>query len=64
MDGWVGVLLQEERNLLNQDLNAVLGGKVPREYGVMPAATGAFERIAPSKTYDEIQRLVKSGPRA
>ena len=56
--------LQDERNLLNQDLNAVLGGKMPREYGVMPESTGAFERVAPSRVFDEIQRLVKAGPRA
>ena len=56
--------LQEERNILNQDLNAVLGGKMPREYGVMPETMGAFDRIAPSKTFDEIKRLVKHGPRA
>lgn len=56
-------ITQEERHLLNHDLGAILGGGVPREYGVMPKTIGAFERIAPSKTYDDMQRIVRSGPR-
>jgi len=48
---------QEERQRLNQDLSAVLRGRMPREYGAMPRDMGRFERIAPSRPYEEIQRM-------
>eukprot|EP00193_Tetraselmis_chui_P017748 CAMPEP_0177793304 /NCGR_PEP_ID=MMETSP0491_2-20121128/25001_1 /TAXON_ID=63592 /ORGANISM="Tetraselmis chuii, Strain PLY429" /LENGTH=209 /DNA_ID=CAMNT_0019315805 /DNA_START=86 /DNA_END=714 /DNA_ORIENTATION=- len=48
---------QEERQRLNEDLTAVLRGQMPREYGVLPRRAGKFERIAPSRAYEDIQRM-------
>mmetsp|Transcript_39370 Transcript_39370/g.125610 ORF Transcript_39370/g.125610 Transcript_39370/m.125610 type:complete len:127 (-) Transcript_39370:379-759(-) len=52
----------EDREALNQDLNAVLKGQRPRQYGEMPANTGGFTRIAPSKQFDSIMKLKKVSP--
>ena len=47
----------EEREIVNVDLHAVLGGAVPRPLGAMPATMGGFERIAPCALIDKLQRM-------
>lgn len=47
----------EEREIVNVDLHAVLGGAVPRAVGAMPAAMGGFERIVPCALVDKLQRM-------
>jgi hypothetical protein len=49
----------EERETLNADLTAILGGAMPRRLGEPPAATGLFSRVVPSPEWDAL--LVKSG---
>ncbi len=49
----------EEREALNADLTAILGGAMPRRLGEPPAATGLFSRVVPSPEWDAL--LVKGG---
>ena len=54
-DGTMGMgTLAEERAALNADLNAILGGALPRRTGEMPAAPGLFARVAPSPEWDAL----------
>ena len=55
------------RVALDQDLTDILHGRVPREYGVMPAALGGFVRICPHTPAFERVMKVKTAhlrPRA
>jgi hypothetical protein len=49
----------EEREIVNTDLHAILGGLQVRPVGALPAQMGGFERIAPCPRIDQLQRLRK-----
>ena len=51
--------MAEEREALNADLAAVLGGAMPRQYGELPAHLGLFERVAPGPPLDAVNRLLR-----
>ena len=54
-DGTMGMgTLAEERAALNADLNAILGGALPRRTGEMPAEAGLFSRVVPSPEWDAL----------
>jgi hypothetical protein len=54
-DGAMGMgTLAEERAALNADLNAILGGAMPRRTGEPPAQPGLFARLAPSPEWDAL----------
>ncbi len=44
----------EEREQLNADLSAILGGVLPRRLGEMPPQLGLFSRVAPSPEWDAL----------
>jgi tubulin polyglutamylase TTLL5 len=47
------------RDGLNADLNAILGGQLPRRFGDMPQQLGLFQRIAPSVEWDALMKRTK-----
>lgn len=47
----------KQKRELNSDLNKILGGVRPRLYGEDPARSGKYQRIAPSKEWDQIQKV-------
>ena len=58
---WPGLGSYITNSLLSADMNAVLGGTVPRRVGEMPEQCGGFHRIAPSRTHDAIRKLAGLG---
>lgn len=47
---------------LNQDLTAILRGKVPRMYGELPERLGNYRRLCPHTTmYNQLVKLKRSG---
>jgi hypothetical protein len=48
----------EEREVMNADLTAILGGALPRRLGEPPPSTGLFTRVVPSPEWDAL--LVKT----
>jgi hypothetical protein len=49
----------EERQQLNADVLKILQGRVPRQYGELPAAAAAlqFEMLAPCPKLDKLVRM-------
>jgi hypothetical protein len=49
----------EEREMVNNDLHAILGGLQVRPMEALPSQMGGFERIAPCPRIDQLQRMRK-----
>ncbi|RLN63670.1 hypothetical protein BBJ28_00023134, partial [Nothophytophthora sp. Chile5] len=50
---------------LNEDLTAILRGRVPRAYGELPEAVGNYRRLCPhTSTYNQLVKLKRSCLRA
>jgi hypothetical protein len=68
--GLAGVRAESERDLMCSDLQAILGGRVPRKYGEVPVPVGSaddsnwFQCIAPSPLLEKLVKLRGRGGRA
>ncbi|OQR97001.1 tubulin-tyrosine ligase family [Achlya hypogyna] len=51
---------ERAKRQLNEDLDAILHGAVPREYGEMPEELGNFMRIAPSSWHSQVMKLKRT----
>ena len=48
-----------DQKILQADLHSILRGVRPRQYGELPKHQGNFERIAPSQSYNQFDRLFR-----
>jgi len=50
----------DPKDQLNDDIKAILHGRMPREFGQMPKSMGNYERIAPSSLCSRILKYKRS----
>jgi hypothetical protein len=57
--GGGGLHMSTDQKLLQADLHSILDGMRPRQYGEQPNHVGKFERIAPSQSFNQFDRLLR-----
>jgi hypothetical protein len=53
-----------EQHQVNKDLYAILGGRLPRQYGDPQPNSDKFHRLAPSEDYTRLQIMRQTCPRS